>query len=214
MRVNICINGTLSSTGRCFVGFEFSFRSGCECLFHLCWRQKISIIRAQVFLDVKSLAFSVTFTNIRGRQHLHPCQQGNWVGGFETDSPVRAGLYRKQLLGSHPWRTQCFLTDALWVKSRRNNKSTRRTSRNLISKSKTTIVIEGIVISFEPNVMKKDFSADTGASFSIGMADEDMGYCLRVALTEQTGGLLSPGKRSTGKISTCCCAHISEMLLY
>lgn len=99
----------------------------CVCFISVGIRQKISIITAQVFLDVKSVVFTLTFTNIRARQHLHPCQQGNWVGGFETDSPVRAGLYSKQLLGSRPWRTQCFLTDALRVKFRRNDKSTQRT---------------------------------------------------------------------------------------
>lgn len=59
-------------------------------------------------------------------EHPHPCLRGNWVCGFETDSPVRTGLYSKQLWACRPRRTQCSLSDALWVKFRRDDKSNQR----------------------------------------------------------------------------------------
>lgn len=47
-----------------------------------------------------------------------------------------------------------------------------------------------------------------GASFSIGMADEDVRYCLRVALTEQTGGsvccLLGKGQQGQSPPAAAC----------
>lgn len=49
-------------------------------------KPKISIITTQVFLDVKSFVFRLTFTNIRARQRMfiHACRAIGLVGLRQT----------------------------------------------------------------------------------------------------------------------------------
>lgn len=49
-------------------------------------RQKSSITTSQIFLDVKSFVFSLTFTNIRARQSIltHACRAIGLVGLRQT----------------------------------------------------------------------------------------------------------------------------------
>lgn len=105
--------------------FPIAHQMSFHCAFdlHLCWHQKEELHHKFSWMLNHFSVQSDLYKYQSQTEHPHPCLQGNWVGGFETDSPVRTCLYSKQLWGCRPGRTHCSLSDALRAEFRWDDKS-------------------------------------------------------------------------------------------